>query len=109
MQAAIQADIATLDSIMSDDYIFISSVGQMLNKKEHLDSLKSGDIEYKSLTYDNVKVRTYGDTAVLTGRITAEGSNAGRNTSGTHFITRVYVNQDGRWIIVSAQATRSAA
>ena len=109
MDAAIEADIATLDSIMSDDYVFISGVGQMMDKKEHLDSLKSGDSKYKSLTYDDVKVRTYGDTAVLTGHITGEGSNAGRNISGAHFITRVYVKQGGRWIIVSAQATRSAS
>jgi ketosteroid isomerase-like protein len=108
MQAAIEADNATLESIMSDDYIFISGMGQMMNKKEHLDSLKSGDIKYKSLNYDDVKVRTYGDTAVLTGHITGEGSNAGRSISGAHLITRVYVNQGGRWIIVSAQATRAA-
>jgi ketosteroid isomerase-like protein len=109
MQAAIEADIATLEGVMSDDYIFISSVGQMMKRKEHLDSLKSGDINYKSLTYDDVKVRTYGNTAVLTGHITAEGENAGRSTSGAHLITRVYVNRGGRWVIVSAQATPSAS
>ena len=109
MEAAIQADIATLENAMSDDYVFISGVGQMMNRKEHLDSLKSGAIKYKSLTYDDVKVRTYGDTAVLTGHITAEGENAGRSTSGAHLITRVYVNRGGRWIIVSAQATRAAS
>src|ERR1700749_982157 len=104
MQAAIEADTATLESVMSDDYVFISGVGRMMNREEHLNSLKSGEIKYKSFTYDTVKVRTYGDTAVLTGRIMAEGENAGQNTSGAHLITRVYVNRGGRWVIVSAQA-----
>ncbi len=109
MQAAIRADIATLESIMSDDYLFVSGMGQMLNKREHLEALRSGDIKYESLTYDDVKVRAYGDTAILTGHIIGEGSNAGRSISGAHFITRVYVNQGGRWVIVSGQATRSAS
>lgn len=108
MQAAIQVDTAALESIMGEDYIFISGLGQMMNKEEHLASLKSGDIKYKSLTYDEVKVRAYGETAILTARIMGEGSNAGRSISGAHLVTRVYVKQRGHWMIVSAQATRSA-
>lgn len=108
MDAAIHADIAALETIMSDDYVFISALGQRMNKQEHLNSLKSGDIKYDSLTYKDVKVRAYVDTAILTGQITGKGTNAGQSISGEHFITRVYVRQGGRWIIVSAQATRAA-
>jgi len=108
MQAAIKVDAATLENVMSDDYVFISGMGRRMSKKEHLDSLKSGDIRYKSLTYNDIKVRVYGDTAVLTGHIRGEGTNGGESISGEHLITRVYVKQGGCWKIVSAQATRAA-
>lgn len=107
-QAAIEVDTETFESMTSEDYIFISSMGQIMDKKSHLASLTSGDIDYKSLISEDVKVRTYGDTAILTARIIGEGTNAGRSISGTHLITRVFVKRGGRWMIVSAQATRTA-
>ncbi|MDQ3010967.1 MAG: nuclear transport factor 2 family protein [Acidobacteriota bacterium] len=51
------------------------------------------------VSYDEVKVRVYGDTAVITGRVTTEEKVQSR-------FTRVWVKQQGRWQLVSAQSTR---
>ena len=103
--AAIQVDSAALESGVSDDYLFINNQGRMMSKGEHIAALKSGEIKYDSLSDEDVKVRAYGDTAVLTARITAQGSSNGQSISGRFLVTRVYVKRDGRWIIVSGQAT----
>jgi ketosteroid isomerase-like protein len=107
-QAALRVDAPILESIMSDDYIFIGGEGQITDKAGHIAALKSGDRKYTSLKSSDVRVRTYGDTAVLTGRVTAEASVNGQDISGQYLVTRVYVNQGGRWEIVSAQATALA-
>ncbi|HKP73335.1 MAG TPA: nuclear transport factor 2 family protein [Pyrinomonadaceae bacterium] len=107
-QAAVAGDIDKLSSIMDEGYIFVSGIGQKMSKGEHLNSLKSGNIKYKKLTASEVKVRAYGDAAVVTARVAGEGSNSGQSISGSHLVTRVYVKQGGQWKIVSAHSTRSA-
>ena len=104
-QAAIKVNSAALESIASDDYIFISAMGRMMNRGEHIASLQSGDIKYDTLTSEDVKVRAYGDTAILTARITGRGSARGEDFSGQFFVTRVFVKRGGRWVVVSGQAT----
>lgn len=105
--AATQVDTAALERIMSDDYLFIGAEGQMKTREGHIASLKPGGRKYTSLKTDEVKVRPYGDVAVMTGRVMAEGSLDGKDMSGCYLVTRVYVKQDERWRIVSAQATLS--
>lgn len=59
----------------------------------------------ESLTLDNIKVRVYGDTAVLTADRKAESSLRGTDTSGHQRMIRVLVKRQGRWQPVAMQAT----
>lgn len=104
-QAVLQADSDALERIISDDYIFVSGAGRKMSKEEHIASLKSGDTKYTSLTSEDIEVRAYGDTAVLTVCLTGEASINGHNVSGRYLVTRIYVKQDGHWRVVSVQAT----
>jgi ketosteroid isomerase-like protein len=55
-----------------------------------------------------VKVRVYGDAAVVTGRATIKGqlktgADSAQDISGQYRYTRVYVKQQGQWRLVSFQ------
>lgn len=113
MRAGFQADTGALESMMSDDYIFISGLGRITNKETHIASLKSGVLKYTTLASGrDISVRLYGDTAILISSVMAEGEFKGEDKihdiSGLYLATRVYVKQSGHWVIVSVQATRSA-
>ena len=58
-----------------------------------------------STTTSDMKVRVYGDTAVVMGKSTAKGSIGGRELKGPVMFTRVYVKKNGKWQSVAFQQT----
>ncbi|PYQ42641.1 MAG: hypothetical protein DMF77_12230 [Acidobacteria bacterium] len=65
--AVVKADVATLEGLTSDDYIFINANGQVSNKAETMNNIKTGAIKITSNEVSDMTVRVYGDTAVVTG------------------------------------------
>jgi hypothetical protein len=107
-QAVLKGDTATLDQMTADDYTVINISGQLLTKAQVLEAIKSGDLKYDQLANNDLQVRVYGDTAVLTGRTAQKGQFKGKDISGQTRFTRVYLKQHGKWQAVAFQATRIA-
>ena len=103
--AAVKADTATLERMTADDYTFINRRGQLLTKADTMSRLKSGDIKLTANDVSDLKVRVYGNTAVVNGRVDVKGTMAGKDSSGPVLFTRVYVKKDGRWQSVAFQQT----
>ena len=103
--AAVKADTATLAKYTSDDYTFINRNGQMADKAQTMSRLKSGDIKLTANDMSDLKVRVYGNTAVVTGRTDIKGTIGGKDMTGPVLFTRVYVKKDGRWQSVAFQQT----
>lgn len=104
-QAVLHDDVATLDRMTSDDYTFITLRGEMRTKSEILKGFASGSFHYESREVSDLKVRIYGDTAIITGRSVQKGIENGKDYSGDYRFTRVYVKQKGRWVTVALQTT----
>ena len=77
----------------------------MRTKSDILKGFASGAFHYESRQIWDLKVRVYGDTAVVTGRSAQKGAENGKNYSGDYWFTRVYVKQNGRWLTVALQTT----
>lgn len=103
--AVVKADVATLDGLTSDDYVLINANGQVSNKAETMSSIKTGKIKLTANDVSDMKVRVYGDTAVVTGKSTAKGSINGIELKGPVMFTRVYVKKSGKWQSVAFQQT----
>jgi ketosteroid isomerase-like protein len=103
--AVVKADVATLEGLTSDDYILINANGQVSNKAETMNNIKTGVIKLTSNEVSDMTVRVYGDTAVVTGKSTAKGTIGGRELKGPVMFTRVYVKKDGKWKSVAFQQT----
>jgi len=104
-QAILHGDVAALDRMTSDDYTFVTLRGEMRAKAEILRDFKAGSIKYDSRTISDLKVRVYGNAAVVTGRAIQKGAENGKDYSGDYWFTRVYVNKDGSWKTVALQTT----
>ena len=55
---------------------------------------------------EGVKVRIYGDAAVVTGSAEIKVSSGGRLLEFSILFTDVYAKQEGRWQMVAWQSTR---
>jgi ketosteroid isomerase-like protein len=103
VKALIQGDTVTLDRIMANDFIFTYPF-EGDDKAQTLEDVRSGDLRVEYLNRENVRVRVYGNTAVLTGRDTAKWQYKGREFTGQYRIIHVYAERQGRWQLVAVQA-----
>ncbi len=99
-------DAAALNRILAEDWIGIDFEGTVLNKEQALRGIASGSGELDSTVLRDMKVRVYGNTAVITGTDTERGEYHGQDSSGRYVWTDVFVRRNGRWQAVSSQSTR---
>jgi hypothetical protein len=94
-----------LNTILADDYSFTGPGGCVLTKAEYLNQIIGGT----SFSTEDIEVRQYGETALLTGRMHLEFSDGVtlRRQYPVNFdfvrYTNVYVKVSGKWRLVSTQ------
>jgi ketosteroid isomerase-like protein len=98
-------DLAALDKIWAEGYTFTNGRGQFLNKKERLENIRTGATQFDSISHEGEEIRLFGDTAVVTGRITLKVIYSGKESSGPYRFINVWVKLQGRWQIVANQIT----
>lgn len=103
-EAGLKKDVATLDKILADDWVGQGITGSA-TKAQALADLKSGDSKQDSITLGEMKVRVFGNTAVVTGSDDEKTSYKGKDTSGHYTGTDVFVKRQGRWQAVASQGT----
>ena len=107
--AIMQRDIAMLEKIWADDYVFVNPAGDVLTKTERLANIKSGATTLDSINQEeNVTVRVYQNSAVTTSRVTLKGQYSGQPISGDYRSTLVWVKGPAGWQLVSNQLTALA-
>ena len=104
--ALMQNDVATINRLLADDYLGINPNGTLETKADALAQRRSGTVKISSIEPENIKVRVYGDTAVVTSRVDVVGHDGDRDISGRYHYTRVYSRKSGDWKIVSFEASR---
>ena len=108
LQAFQRADAATLESIFAPEFTFVSANGEYHTLAELLSDVRTGRLKYTSLQHSDVKVRVYGDTAVLTGRSGSKYVQDGKPGGAPRSYLNVYIKRDGKWRLVIRQETRMA-
>jgi ketosteroid isomerase-like protein len=103
VKALVRGDGPTLDRIMAEDFFFAYPM-EGDDKAQFISDVTSGNVRVEFLNRDNVSVRVWGSTAVLTAKDSAKWFYGGRDFSGQYKIIHVYSQRDGRWQLVSVQA-----
>jgi ketosteroid isomerase-like protein len=101
--AEVTGDTETLAGMVTDDFKLVGPFGFILDKQQWLDRYDSGDFVTTSLSWHDVEVRDYGDTAVSVGTQTQEAAYRGTPNNGDFRITHVFLRRDGRWNIAGIQ------
>jgi ketosteroid isomerase-like protein len=104
-QAILRGDAAALERMTADDYTFITLKGELRTKADIVKGFSSGSFKYQSRSISDLKIRVYGEAAIVTGRSVQEGTENGKDYSGNYRFTRVYVKQNGAWKTVALQTT----
>ena len=105
LAALLKKDIAAFGRIFADDAVVITPDGSPQTKAQLLADVKSGDLVVESSEISDMKVRAYGDTAVVTYVTTDKGKFKGQDISGRYRWTDVFVRRGGTWQIVAGHGT----
>jgi ketosteroid isomerase-like protein len=104
--AVVKQDAVALERIVADDIVEVDPTGQVQTKAQDLADVKSGEYKLESFSFGDMKVRVFGNVAVVNGPYAIKGTYKGKDISGEGRFTDVFVKRQGRWQCVSTQSTR---
>lgn len=103
IDALMGGDVSWYEEHLADEFVCIEPDGSLLDKAEFLRLAAKGP-ELLQYRLDRVRIRIYGDTALVqaTGLFTRKDGSPGKS----RYID-VYARNGGEWKVVSAQITRT--
>ena len=104
-KATLAKDGAALGKLLADDLTYTHSAGQEQTKTQYIESIVSGKSVTEALEFTGTTVRTYGNIALVKGRVDLSHSK----TNVVHMnILHVWRHGPQGWQMVARQATRLA-
>jgi ketosteroid isomerase-like protein len=104
--AVVKADQYQLENLLSPLYVDISATGDVTTRNQQIADLFSKDgTEPVSMEQKVVSVRTFGDTAIVSGTYIVRYRTNGSQREERGIFTHVYNRQRNHWACVNAQRT----
>jgi ketosteroid isomerase-like protein len=103
-----RGDSNVLDALWADDLEVAVPKMPVMTKAEALSFARSGRMKFLHYTTSEVRVRVYGDAAVVTGRLQRTRTLNDREFSDDWRFTKTYVRESGKWRVVSFHASEAA-
>jgi ketosteroid isomerase-like protein len=95
--AELNGDVDALDALTTPDFTLVGPLGFVLPKEQWLERHRPGLFRAQSLTWTEVGIREYGDTAVAIGVQEQKAEYQGRPAGGTFRTTHIAVKVAGQW------------
>jgi hypothetical protein len=103
-------DVAMHDRFWADDLIYTGAAGRRVGKADIMKDLRTppAQVSNERITYsaEEVRIQQYGPTAVVAFRLVAKVEGANLTDVTHYFNTGTFLKRDGKWQVVSWQATR---
>ncbi len=106
LQAFFKNDGAFAGRFLAEDYIGTDEHGEARNKAQEIAEIKGGAHLSTSGVLDNIRVRVYGDAAVVTGRRIMKGLFQGKEYRSPYLWTDVFIKRGGRWQCVTSHVSK---
>lgn len=101
-------DSDALEALWADDLEVAVPKMPVMGKAEVLGFARLGRMKFLHYATSEVRVRVYGDAAVVTGRLERTRTLNGKEISDDWRFTKTYIRQAGKWRVVSFHASEAA-
>jgi ketosteroid isomerase-like protein len=105
-EAIVKNDLEGIGRLVTDDWIIIDPNGEIVDRERFFEVIKSGALTHDMMESEDLRVRVYGDSAVVTAVTSTKGKFMGQEFSTQERATDVFVKRDGRWQCVLTHLTR---
>jgi len=104
-KAIVSNDAEAIGAFMSDDWAIVGDNGAT-NKQDFLSWISSGDLTHETMEMvGEARIRIYGDTAVLTARVTNNGHYKNQPFSADEWTTDVFRRSEKGWSCMLSHIT----
>src|SRR6476469_768230 len=104
-EAIVRNDLESIGRLVADDWVVIDPNGEIVDRARFFEVIKLGALTHDTMESEDLRVRVYGDSAVVTGITRTMGKFRGQECSTQERATDVFVKRDGRWQCVLTHLT----
>jgi ketosteroid isomerase-like protein len=105
-RAWVAGDRAAIERIIAPEWTVTGPDGGISTRADVLrDVFETRTHRIRSLTVDDVRIRVFGDAAVVTGRTRGSGESGNTPYDVEIRFTDMFVRRDGRWQAVASHAS----
>jgi ketosteroid isomerase-like protein len=97
-----RGDIATMESLLAEDFIITVEDGSTLSKSGYLAHNGDSTLHVDITEMTGLNVRMHGNTAVVTGAYHEKGTEKSKPYEYRDRFTDVWMNLNGRWQVVAS-------
>ena len=105
-RAMITNDADAIGRFMAEDWVIIGADGGRSDKARFLDLIRSGVLTHDVMTSEDLDVRIYGQTAVVTSRGVSGGTYQGSPFREVERVSCVFVKDGMEWKCVLTHLSR---
>jgi len=105
VDAIARNDSKAIERFVTNDWIIVNADGGIINRERFLEVINSGTLTHDMMEADDVRVRVYGDSAVMTALTRSKGKFMGHEFTTHERSTDFFVKVDGQWRCVLTQLT----
>ena len=102
--AMIRGDLASLASILADEFVYHQPTGNVATKASYIEQIRSGEVKIRKVERYGVKIHFYGDVATAMGSTRLDLELKGKRSEVDLYYLNIWVLRDGRWQIVARQS-----
>jgi uncharacterized protein (TIGR02246 family) len=105
-QAAVaKNDAATMARLLADDFTLVTGSGKVYSKQDLLDEAMNGRLQYERQDDSEQTVRLWGNTAVITAKLYAKGTEGAKPFEYTLWFSDTYIRTPSGWRYVFGQSS----
>ena len=109
IEALEKGDTAWLSKFYADDFIMITSAGEIRNKQDQLRDIGSGTVVHGKIEEKYLQMRFYGNVAVVQSESKGILIQNGNKSDEVRRFTRIFVKNRKQWQLVSTHISRVAS
>lgn len=104
-EAVVSNDIQEIKKCITEDWALVDSQGGIIQQERFFSVIKQGLLSHPTMTKNVLRVKVYGDIALVTGRGQNSGIWQNQLLSTDEWVTDVYKKEKDQWLCVLTHLT----
>lgn len=104
-KAVVSNNISEIKKCITEDWVLVDSQGGIIPQQRFFSVLGQGLLSHSTMSKEVLRVKLYGQVALVTGRGQNTGTWQGQPMEADEWITDVYIKQDGKWLCALTHLT----